>query len=328
MKKMKLLATALCAGVLAIASLGLAGCTDNSKEYLEAFEQSDLVTQYSFDEELFDPTPFALTECEVDMTEQDGNEMAAITATLQNENLKVDMQVLGTKNEFDEYNFTLLGDPVVTPTTGVTYVYYHNGNTKYKISDTDALTETFDPETNTSVVTANNYVIHQNTFATETLNGTAIYEWNEYGWSKVEFDIKPTLSLNNETFEGTYVGEDGTTITVSNADIESDTVDITSNLTLDHTVLRETTTYDFLPGDISSIWPLWKDEDGVDGIHLSRETGNHQVEYDDGMKADSEAALEVTEVDGEIQANADIKLSLGSLLNFSKGEFSGPVTKQ
>lgn len=331
MKKMKLLTTALCAGVLAIASLGLAGCTDNSKEYLEAFEQSELVTQYSFDEELIDPTPFALTECEVNMSEQDGHEMAAIIATLQNGSVKVDMQVLGTKNKFDEYNFTLLGDPVVTPTTGVSYVYCRDTNDTYKISDIEELTETFDPETNTSVVTANNYVIHQNTFATETLNGSIVYEWNEYGWSEAEGSISPTLSLNNETFEGTYVGDDGTTISVSNAycDKNNDRVDLTTNVTVSYTLFNELKTYDFMTEDDGQIWPLWKDKDGVDGIQLKTGDSTSPVVYDDGTKATATASIELTEDNGEINAQAEVVLDLYYVHDEeAEKEFSGPVAKQ
>lgn len=327
MKKMKLLTTALCAGFLAIASLGLAGCTDNSREYLEAFEQSELVTQYSFDSDHIDSTPFTLTDCEIEMTEQDGYEVAAITATLQNENLKADMQVLGTKNEFDEYNFTLASDPVVTPTTGITYTYEG-----YKIPDIEEITETFDPETNSCEVTASNYVTQKNTLATETVEGSSTYVWSDkFGWRISDGSLSPTVTPNIDAIEGTYVGDDGTTITISDLDLDIfgfGTATISSNLTLVSTsfVDGKERTYKF--PTITDAKADFSDEENssdLNWFYVSAGSYPFTQELEDGQDAITDISLSIHDVDGELQIEGDVSLSDSGR---QKARFSGPMTKQ
>lgn len=318
MKKMKLLTTALCAGVLAIASLGLAGCTDNSREYLEAFEQSELVTQYSYNDDYLDPTPFALTECEVEMTEQNGYEVAAITATLQNENLKVDMQVLGTKNEFDEYTFTPQGDPVVTPLTGITRT--RDG---YKISEHDEITETFNPETNTCVVTADNLVIQDTPLAIEVANDTVEYEWlGDARWWSGDGSFEKITTVKADQLAGTYKLEDGVTITLSDVDSENCTATLSSDYTLDwkNSFYGLAGTYE-VPSMDAEIYVTRNDDDEITGLEI---VASESLETDLPRSLRAYIDLAFTVEGEEIQAVGTVSLDDG----VNEGDSYGIATKE
>lgn len=176
----------------------MAGCGNASAEYEKAFGESSLVTGFEVDSD------FAVTGIECEVSKDGGIEQVFISATLENDSYKVQMQAIGGKDDSGERYFTVTEEPVVTAKKGIDFL----DGSGQQLADDAAYAVTFDEQAQTCTVEISGANKAENALVTVSDFGTVELTCNNGQWKIAGESMSMDIVYKTEAIEGTYAPND------------------------------------------------------------------------------------------------------------------------